>query len=158
MVSCDILLFNGVVEWLHGFWVESLAPTPLPRGRLQPHSPPYCLLCSSCYVFLSGHLLQLSIMLVRLSGIKSSRDPSVSQLLGELLAHPLANAVWAEATVGGCPSLIRDKQKVAVKQYALQLLSARDFIGLLMELNIPKTGFRHIFEFMVTVHVHCGTW
>ena len=87
--------------------------------------------------------------LVHLSGAKSLRDPSVSQLLGEWVAHsPLAKARWAEATVGGYPSLICDKQIVAVKQYASLLFPARDFIGLLMELNIPQKGFRHISELM----------
>ena len=50
--------------------------------------------------------------------------------------------------MGGYPSLIPDKQIVAVKQYASLLFPAPDFIGLLMELNIPKTGFRHISQFM----------
>ena len=52
------------------------------------------------------------------------------------------------ATVGGYPSLIHNKQIVAVKPYASLLFPARDFIGLLMELSNPKTGFRHISEFM----------
>ena len=75
--------------------------------------------------------------LVRLSGAKILRDPSVCQLLGEWVAHsPLAKPL-----VGGYRSLIHDKQIVAVKQYASLLFPARDFIGLLMELSIPKTGF-----------------
>ena len=57
--------------------------------------------------------------LVRLSGAKSLRDALVSQLLGEWVAHsPFAKTRWAEATLGGYPSLIHDKQKLAVKQYA----------------------------------------
>ena len=83
------------------------------------------------------------------STAKSLRDPSVSQLLGEWVAHPpLPKARGAEATVGGYPSLIGDKQIVPVKQYASLVFPAQDCIWLLMELNIPKTGFRHISEFM----------
>ena len=54
-------------------------------------------------------LTKLSMTLVHLSGAKSLRDPSVSQLLGEWVASsPLAKARWAEATEVGYPSLIRD--------------------------------------------------
>ena len=90
-------------------------------------------------------LTELSMTLVRLSGAKSLRDASVSQLLGEWVASsPLAKARWAEATEVGYPSLIRDKQKEAVKQYASLLFPAPDLIGLLMDLNVPKLGFRHM--------------
>ena len=63
-----------------------------------------------------------------------------------MLHSTLAKDRWAEATEGDYPSLIRDKQMVPVKQYASLLVPAGDFIGFLMELNIPKTGFRHISE------------
>ena len=87
--------------------------------------------------------------LVRLSGAKSLRDPLVSQLLGEWVASsPLARARWSEATDVGYPSLIRTKQAEAVKQYASSLFPAPEFIGLLMDLNVTKTGFRHLSEFM----------
>ena len=80
--------------------------------------------------------------LVRLSGAKSLRDPLVSQLLGEWVASsPLARARWSEATAVGYPSLIRDKQKEAVQQYASHLFPAPDLIGLVMDLNVPKLGF-----------------
>ena len=36
----------------------------------------------------------------------------------------------------------------AVKQYASSLFRAQEFIGLLMDLNVTKTGFRHLSEFM----------
>ena len=50
---------------------------------------------------------------------------------------------------GGCyPSLIHNKQKEAVKQYASLLFPAPDLIGLLMDLNVPKLGFRHMSEYM----------
>ena len=63
--------------------------------------------------------------LTRLSGAKSLRDPLVSQLLGEWVASsPLAKARWAEATEVGYPTLIRNKQKEAVKQYASMLFPA----------------------------------
>ena len=48
----------------------------------------------------------------------------------------------------GYPSLIRTKQVQAVKQYASHLLPAPDLIGLLMDLNVPKLGFRHVSEYM----------
>ena len=94
-------------------------------------------------------LTKLSMRLVHLSGTKSLRDPLVSQLLGEWVASsPLAWARWSEATEVGYPSLIRDKQKEAVKQYASLLFPAPDLIGLLMTLNVPKLGFRHMSEYM----------
>ena len=80
---------------------------------------------------------------------KCLRDPLVSQLLGASVASsPLARARWSEATEFGYPSLIRDKQKEAVKQYASHLFPAPDLIGLLMDLNVPKLGVRHIMEYM----------
>ena len=89
------------------------------------------------------------MMLVRLSGAKSLQDPLVSQLLGEWVASsPLARARWSEATDVGYPSLIRTKRVEAVKQYASFLFPAPDFIGLLMDLNVTKTGFRHLSQFM----------
>ena len=87
--------------------------------------------------------------LVRLSGAKSLRDPLVSQLLGEWVASsPLARTRWSEATDVGYPSLICTKQVEAVKQYASFPFPAPDFIGLLIDLNVTKTGFRHLSEFM----------
>ena len=53
-----------------------------------------------------------------------------------------------EATDVGYPSLIRTKQVEALKQYASFLFPAPRFIGLLMDLNVTKTGFRHLSEFM----------
>ena len=48
----------------------------------------------------------------------------------------------------GYPSLIRTKQVEAVKQYASHLFPAPDLIGLLMDLNVPEVGFRHMMEYM----------
>ena len=94
-------------------------------------------------------LTELNMTLVRLSGAKSLRDPLVSQLLGEWVASsPLARARWSEAMEVGYPSLIRTKQVEAVKQYASHLFPALDLIGLLMDLNVPKVGFRHMMEYM----------
>ena len=94
-------------------------------------------------------LTKLSMTLVHLSGAKSLRDPLVSQLLGEWVASsPLARARWFPATEAGYPSLIRDKQKEAVKQHASLLFPAPDLIGLLTDLNVPKLGFRHMSEYM----------
>ena len=85
----------------------------------------------------------------RLSGAKSLRDPLVSQLLGEWVASsPLAKARWYEATEVAQLPLIRNKQIEAMKQYASVLFPAPELIGLLMGLNVPKSGFRHVSEFM----------
>ena len=82
-------------------------------------------------------------------GAKSLRDPLVSQLLGEWVASsPLARARWSEAMEVGYPSLIRTKQVEAVKQYAFHLFPAPELICLLMDLNVPKLGFRHVSEYM----------
>ena len=49
----------------------------------------------------------------------------------------------------GYPSLMRTKQKEAVKPYASPLFPAPDLIGLLMDLNVTtKLGFRHVSEYM----------
>ena len=48
----------------------------------------------------------------------------------------------------GYPSLIRSKRVEAVKQYASHLFPAPDLIGLLMDLNVPKVGFRHMMQYM----------
>ena len=99
--------------------------------------------------FSRGTLTNLSNTLLHLSGAKSLRDPLVSTLLGEWVASsPLARARWSEDTEVGYPSLIRDKEKDAVKQYASLLFPAPDLIGLLMDLNVPKLGFRHMSECM----------
>ena len=60
----------------------------------------------------------------------------------------MGRARWSEATEVGYPSLICTKQVEAVKQYASFLFPVPDFIGLLMDLNVTKTGFRHLSEFM----------
>ena len=87
--------------------------------------------------------------LVRLSGAKGLRGPLVSHFLGEWVASsPLAWARWSAATDVGSPSLICTKKVEAVKQYASFLFPAPDFIRLLMDLNVTKTGFRHLSEVM----------
>ena len=87
--------------------------------------------------------------LTRFSGAKSLCDPLVSQLLGEWVASsPWAKAWWYEATEVAQLPLIRNKQIEAVKQYASVLFPAPELIGLLMDLNVPKGGFRHALEFM----------
>ena len=53
-----------------------------------------------------------------------------------------------EATGVGYSSLVRTKQVEAVKQYASSLFPAPEFIGLLMDLKVTRTGFRHLSEFM----------
>ena len=87
--------------------------------------------------------------LTRVSGAKSLRDPLVSQLLGEWVASsPLAKAQWYEASEVAQLPLIRKKQIEAVKQYTSVLFPAPEWIGLFMDLNVPKGGFRHVSEFM----------
>ena len=85
----------------------------------------------------------------RLSGAKSLCDPLVSQILGEWVASsPLAKARWYKATEVAQLPPIRNKQIEAVKQYASVLFPAPEWIGLLMDLNVPKGGFRLVLEFM----------
>ena len=88
--------------------------------------------------------------LTRLSGAKSSRDPLVSQLFGEWVAQSLlAKARWCEATKVAQVFFICDKQIEAVKQYASVFFLAPELIGVVMDLNVPKSGFRHVSEFMI---------
>ena len=60
----------------------------------------------------------------------------------------MARARWSEPLEVGYPSLIRDKQKEAVKHYASHLFPAPDLIDLHMDWNVPKLGFRHMMEYM----------
>ena len=144
-----ILLHNGIVERSQCCVGGRLGHPP--SGC--PHSPPLHTTMFPCIAlvmpFSRDTLTELNMTLVRLSGAKSLRDPLVSQLLGEWVASsPLARARWSEAMVVGYPSLIRTKQVEAVKQYASHLFPAPDLIGLLMDLNVPKVGFRHVSEYM----------
>ena len=94
-------------------------------------------------------LLDLSMTLTRLSGAKSLCNPLVSQLLDEWVASsPLAKARWYEATDVAQLRLICNKQIEAVKQQAPVLFPVPELIGLLMDLNVAKGGFRHVSEFM----------
>ena len=121
------------------FWF-SPQPPPLSPGspfHLTPHPIFSCV--SLVMSFSRDTLLEFSMTPMRLGGTKSLRDPSVSQLLREWVAQsPLAKACWARAAVGGYPSLIHGKQIVVVKPSVSLLLPMWDFIGLLMELNIPR--------------------
>ena len=65
-----------------------------------------------------------------------------------MASSPLAKARWDEATEAAQLSLIRNKQTEVVKQYASILFPAPKLIRLLMDLNVPKGGFRHVSEFM----------
>ena len=99
--------------------------------------------------FSRDNILKLTMTLMCLSGAKSLRDPLVSQLLGEWVASsPLAKARGYEAPEVAQLPLISNKQIEAVKQYASVLFLAPKLIGLLMDLNVPKSGFRHVSEFM----------
>ena len=144
-----ILLHNGIVERFQCCVGGCLGHPP--SGC--PHSPPLHTTMFPCIAlvmpFSRDTLTELNMTLVRLSGAKSLRDPLVSQLLGEWVASsPLARARWSDAMEFGYPSLIRTKQVEAVKQYASHLFPAPDLIGLLMDLNVPKLGFRHVSEYM----------
>ena len=121
------------------FFVPTANPTPYPLFSCVALVMP----------FPRDIILELSMTLVRLNGAKSLRDPLVPQLLGEwVCSSPLARAGWSEATDVSYPSLIRTKQVEAVKQYASPLFPAPEFIGLLMDLNVTKTGFRNLSKFM----------
>ena len=124
--------------------------TPPPVAGIPPSLHTTMFPCSALVMpFSQDTLTELNMTLVRLSGAKSLRDPLVSQLLGEWVASsPLARARWSETMEVGYPSLIRTKQVEAVRQYASHLFPAPDLIGLLMDLNVPKLGFRHMSEYM----------
>ena len=144
-----ILLHNGIVERFQCCVGGCLGHPP--SGC--PHPPPLHTTMFTCIAlvipFSRNTLTELNMTLVRLSGAKSLRDPLVSQLLGEWVASsPLARARWSEAMEVGYPSLIGTKQVEAVKQYASHLFPAPDLVGLLMDLNVPKLGFRHVSEYM----------
>ena len=132
------------------WWVSWTPPLRLPASPPPPHHHVPLYTCIALVMpFSRDTLTELNMTLVRLSGAKSLRDPLVSQLLGEWVASsPLARARWSEAMEVGYPSLIRTKQVEAVKQYASHLFPASDLIGLLMDLNVPKLGFRHVSEYM----------
>ena len=101
--------------------------------------------------FARDTILDLSMSLRRLSTAKTLRDPLASQLLGEWVASsPLAEAHCYDATQVAELPLICNKQIEAVKQYASVLFPAPELIGLLVDLNVPKSGFRHVPEFMIT--------
>ena len=134
--------------WIaQGLGVQPLVPFFGSTSRPTPH---HLLSCVALVMsFSRDTILELSMMLVCLSGAKSLRDLLVSQLLGEWVASsPLAKTRWMEATEVGYPSFIRTKQVEAVKQYTSFLFLAPDFIGPLMDLNVTKTRFRHLSSFM----------
>ena len=144
-----ILLHNGIVERFQCY-VGGCLGHPLSGC---PHPPPLHTTMFPCIALVMplsrDTLTELNMKLVHLSGAKSLRDPLVSRLLGEWVASsPLARARWSEATEVGYPSLIREKQKETVKQYVSHLFPVMDLIGLLMDLNVPKLGFRHVSECM----------
>ena len=91
---------------------------------------------------------------VRLSGANSLQESLGRPLLGQWVASsPLAWARWSEATDVGYSSLIRTKQVKAAKQYASFVFPAPGFIGLLMDLNVTKTVFCHLSEFMTRLGI-----
>ena len=145
-----IWLHNGIVERFQCCVGGRLGHPP--SGCPHPPPPLHTTMfpCIALVMpFSRDTLTERNMTLVRLSGAKSLRDPLVSQLLGERVASPpLARARWSEAMEVGYPSLIRTKQVEAVKQYASHLFPAPDLIGLLMDLNVPKVGFRHMMEYM----------
>ena len=97
-------------------------------------------------------ILELSMTLMRLSGAKSLRNPLVSQSAHNSLVsgrpHPLLlrPVGTRPPTLPNFPSSATNKE--AVKQYASVPFPAPESIGLLMDLNVPKSGFRHLSEFM----------
>ena len=104
------------------WWVSWTPPFRLPASPPPPIHTTMFPCIALVMPFSRDTLTELNMTLVRLSGAKSLPDPVVSQLLGESVASsPLARAQWSKATEVGYPSLIRDKQKDAVKQYASHL-------------------------------------
>ena len=94
-------------------------------------------------------VLKLSMTLRCLSGAESLRDSLVSQLSAEWLASsPLAKVCWYEVTEVFQLPLIRNKQIEAVNECASVLFPAPELIGLLMDLNVSRSGFRHVSQFM----------
>ena len=145
-----ILLHNGVVERFQCCVGGRLGH---PSCACPQTPPPLHTNMFPCIVlvmpFSGDTLTELNMTLVRLSRAKSLRDPLVSQLLGEWVApSPLARARWSQAMEVGYPSLMRTKQVEEVRQDASHLFPAPDLIGLLMHLNVPKVGFRHMMEYM----------
>ena len=86
---------------------------------------------------------------MRSSGAKSLGDPLVSQLFGEWVASsPLAKARSYPVTEVPQVPVIRKKQIEAMKQNAAVLFTVPELFGLLMDLNVPQSGFRHESEFL----------
>ena len=86
-----------------GLSLHLLPPSPGSAFHPSPHRIFSCV--ALVMSFSRNTLLELRMTLVRLSGAKSLRDPSVSQLSGEWVAHcPFDKASWAEATEGCYPS------------------------------------------------------
>ena len=83
-----------------------------------------------------------------MSGCKSLRHRLVLRLLGERVAlYPLTKTEWYEATQVAQLPLIRNNQIEPLKQYASILFLMPELIGLLMDLDVPKGGFRNMSEF-----------
>ena len=144
-----ILLHNGIVERFQCCVGGCLGHPP--SGCW--HFPPLHTAMFPCIAlvmpFSRDTLTELNMTLVRLTWAKSLQDPLVSQLLGGWVASfPLAQARWADAMEVGYPSLICTKQVEAVKQYASHLFPAPDLIGVVMDVNVPKLGFRHVSKYM----------
>ena len=144
-----ILWHNGIVERFQCCVGGCLGHPP--SGCLHsPHTHTSMFPCIALVMpFFRDTLTELNMTLVRFSGATSLRDTLVSRLLGEWVASsPLARARWSEATEVDYPSLIRDKQKDAAKQYSSHLFPAPDLIRLLMDLNVPKLGYQHVSEYI----------
>ena len=82
--------------------------------------------------------------LTRLSGAKGLRNPLVSQLPSEWVAK----GRWYEATQVAQLPLIRNKEIEAMERYASVLFPAPEWIGRLMDLIVPNSGFQLVSEFM----------
>ena len=76
----------GLKRGCMAFGLSLHPPTPSPGSALHPTPYPNFSGVALVMSFSRGALLQLSMMLVRLSGAKSLLDPWVSQLLGEWVA------------------------------------------------------------------------
>ena len=92
---------------------------------------------------------ELNMMLVRLSGATSLRDSKCSGLLAQWMSSsPLIRARFTEA-MDHAPLPAVHKTKVqAIRTYAEAFFPAPYFIGLLLELSAPRSGFRVLSEYI----------
>ena len=132
---------NRMLQELHspiGGYVA--AHLPLRSPQLTPHTTSFFPCVALVMPFSRDTLLELSMMLTRVSGVKSLRDPLVYQRLGEWVASgPLARARWYEAIEVAQLPLIRNMHHAAIQcpPTALSSVSCTSTSG---GQHLPATG------------------